>query len=159
MSGEMADPEVSACVICDDIRLEASGKHILIGVYPHNLILPRAPFEIRLFFWLQFHAVETGALELNGELSASDGDRLEFEFGLDVHAAGPVAFPSPAIRLNINGPGELTLRLRFGTADWKTVKSLPIVIAAPAEPIETAPERPAAPAPPGARRPRRRPKP
>jgi len=35
---------IQATLICDDLRVEQSGKLILIGVYTPNIIVPQIPF-------------------------------------------------------------------------------------------------------------------
>jgi len=47
--------KVRSWVVCDDVRFEGNGKHILVGVYPGVIRLPKPPpVQVsRLCFWLQ----------------------------------------------------------------------------------------------------------
>jgi hypothetical protein len=50
--------EVKAVIVCDDVRVEANGKEILIGVY-HDVFVDRFPVQLQLTLWTEFQARET----------------------------------------------------------------------------------------------------
>lgn len=66
MSRSEAEPGMSANVIfCDDIRIEETGKQLLIGVYPNGIALAGIlPSVIRIVAWLQVFGLKAGDHEL-----------------------------------------------------------------------------------------------
>jgi len=60
--------KVRSWVLCDDVRFEANGKHILVGVYPGAIRLRKPPpvAVSTLFVWLQLELtkVDYGEYEL-----------------------------------------------------------------------------------------------
>jgi hypothetical protein len=60
--------KVRSWVICEDVRFEGNGKHILVGVYPGAIRLRKPPPvpAVRLFIWLQLELtkVDYGEYEL-----------------------------------------------------------------------------------------------
>lgn len=47
-------------VFCDDVRLEATGKHLLIGAYPLGIAVQSAPAAVRVVAWLQVFDIPLG---------------------------------------------------------------------------------------------------
>lgn len=45
---------LESTIICDDIRMEANGKLLLIGVYPEGILINTTPLQIMLSIWIQF---------------------------------------------------------------------------------------------------------
>ena len=52
----MSDQNVSV-IMCDDLRLEVSGKIIIVGMYPSNIVMPTAELvvpQLQFFFTVDF---------------------------------------------------------------------------------------------------------
>jgi hypothetical protein len=48
------------CVICDDLRTENNGKHLLIGVYTNVILVPALPLAMGLVFFCKIDTVPGG---------------------------------------------------------------------------------------------------
>lgn len=44
---------VRSALLCDDVRVEANGKHILIGVYAGDILVTGLPATLSLIVWLE----------------------------------------------------------------------------------------------------------
>lgn len=47
-------------VFCDDIRDEASGKQIIIGVYGAEMFVPPLPINLQLSLWVRVQGIDPG---------------------------------------------------------------------------------------------------
>src|SRR3954452_10030963 len=61
----MADLNVHAVLICDDIRKEDNGKFILIGIYSAEILTETFPANLRIYFWPIMTAGEAGQYEFD----------------------------------------------------------------------------------------------
>lgn len=69
---------VSATVIfCDDIRFEMSGKMLLVGVYPEDLVPSVMPQTLVLSFWVRLKGVSAGTHNLRFAVGANGTDQVE----------------------------------------------------------------------------------
>lgn len=71
----MTTPRAFA-VFCDDIRQEASGKEILIGVYGSDIIPTSLPATILLSIWIKVEGVTVPVNTFTIELTNSSGRSL-----------------------------------------------------------------------------------
>jgi|SRR5271165_1920922 len=79
----------NALIICDDLRVELSGKQILIGVYAGDIIFPAFPAKLNQLIF----RIEVRRDALNEQVNfrvkkASDGTQL-------TEVASPVPSPDP----------------------------------------------------------------
>ncbi len=100
-------------LFCDDIRIEQSGKHILIGVYPSDLVVPQIPFVLPVALWIRVH--EMDAVINDAMIEIGYKDEVPF-LKADVNFSNrsvdvPVVFPLPQIPVSITKPGILQVKL------------------------------------------------
>jgi hypothetical protein len=84
--------DVKAAILCDFVRIEETGKHIIIGVYTGSIVFPALPTKFTPTFWIEMVPF-TRDSDMDLEL------KLEVP-GLKKPRIGPV-------RLHIQGQGEL----------------------------------------------------
>src|SRR5512139_3475912 len=100
--------EVETVVLCDDIRQEANGKYLLVGVYGSNIVVRRFPVNIRLAVWLLVHPKELGTFEGRirvvgpQEAILADG-RLAFE----IKATNGTIMAIPGLPLQLQREGQI----------------------------------------------------
>ena len=64
-------------MICDDIRKEASGKNIYIGVYPdYNIIVQQVPVVLSKLIFLSKWNIKKFPLKLSFHINKPDGSEL-----------------------------------------------------------------------------------
>lgn len=55
------DTHIKAIVVfCDDIRIETTGKHLLVGVYGGNINVNKSPFQLPLAIWAKITGLSLG---------------------------------------------------------------------------------------------------
>lgn len=65
-------------IFCDDIRLENSGKHLLIGVYTSKLVVPELPWNATLATWVSLSGLGSGthSIQFIVEYVTADSTRV-----------------------------------------------------------------------------------
>jgi hypothetical protein len=104
---------ISASVIfCDDIRVEANGKPILIGVYPTNLVPGALPQAMSLSIWVRLRGVAPGAHMVHFTIGANGVTQFEGQAPLVVQESAPDAYLSLiALPVQLNDYGRITFSL------------------------------------------------
>ena len=67
----MHTAKIANAIICDDVRVERNGKHIIIGVYSGDIVVSETPALVPIMLWLQIDDVGGDAeeYEFNGTMS------------------------------------------------------------------------------------------
>ena len=115
-------------IICDEVRIENTGKHIIIGAYSNNISVPAFPAGIVLSIWSQFYADRNG--DMNVELRVL-ANKKEITRGLGRFQINDykelVTSVYNGIPLQVQGEGMLTFQIRVANGRWKTFKKIPII--------------------------------
>lgn len=100
-------------ILCDDIRQEASGKLIFVGVYPNNLLLSEFPMTAMLTLWVRVHGLTNG--EHENTLSLKLGDTEIFAVEGTLFADGKTAANAfvRGIPVEVKEPGTLSVEIDF----------------------------------------------
>jgi hypothetical protein len=115
---------VKQFIVCDDVRREASGKEILIGVYGSGITVATFPAQLGLAFWMQFYTPETiiPATKLDFQLKGDDDAQFALvKVELAVTRAGLGSISLPTLPLSLQIPTHLILQMKEEGGEWKTV--------------------------------------
>ena len=117
-------------VPCDDIRQEANGKFILIGVYQGVIRVPVLPFHINLTWWIVASTSEIGSGSMNVRLR-TDGGAVLFKGTLlmQINELSDTAIVLPPVPCQFQSEGRLFLEWRMNTeneTEWETINDLEI---------------------------------
>lgn len=107
--------KIDAAVICEDVRMEANGKYMLLGVYTGNIIVAALPARLQLRCYIHGMAHAMGEAPLDLFWKAGDDVIAEFRGSLSVFDGLEVAFVTPPVVLEI--PPGANLELRVGSPD------------------------------------------
>lgn len=128
--------------VCDEVRFERGGKHILVGAYPGNQIVVRNfPSLVTCSVWSAFFALRPGPLVgeyqvKNDAAVVASGSNLAFNIvNIDVTEC---VF---GIHFRIEAPAVIEVQIRFNPEDWFTLGSFVVRRAVP-EPNLTPLRRP-----------------
>ncbi len=107
-------------IICDDIRKEANGKLILIGVYSGDILLSRvpAPFSPAIYLTGKGYTVKNTGFDFKVVVPGSE---FEGRLNLEVSSGREFAINIPAAPLQILQPGELKFQYRLAGGRWRTL--------------------------------------
>jgi hypothetical protein len=111
---------IANAIICDHVRIEDNGKHILIGVYVGNIAFPGFPGAIAPTFWIQFTTDKKNEeLELEFKL---EGPPDAKESGMTISTRSGEERAALVV-LNVapvfyHGPGHLAFHVRQKGGKW-----------------------------------------
>lgn len=119
----MADLQVTAVVVCDDIRKEVTGKDILIGVYSGDILVPDLPMVINAAFWIELGPNQPGNYKLNMRVRLGNKvEALPIAIELQIADTSQSAVFTPQATIAVDTATELLLERRVGDS-WETLKS------------------------------------
>ncbi|MFD9902608.1 DUF6941 family protein [Mesorhizobium sp. NPDC059025] len=124
-------------LFCDDVRQEASGKHILIGVFGTDILPSNLPGVLPLAMYLRVFGMTKGDHHFRITLVTSDGDwRGEIDGQTRVMDDTTASiFPFGAIPIHIEKPGAIIANLSIDGSNAVPIGS--ITVRAPIEPSDT----------------------
>ena len=113
-------------ILCDSVRTEDNGKHILVGVYSGGVVFPEFPAKFSFAFWVQLMPpIESGEalfemkVQLPGLKAPMTNEMTLLVTNKDEPAVLVIVLPS----INIPGPGNLIFSMRRRGEKWKKVLS------------------------------------
>ena len=126
-----------AIILCDDVRVEASGKQILIGVYTSSIIFQTFPATMAINIWIAAEVSDPGSVELNfrGDFRQDSASITLFEVkgSFDIEAADDYSIVHiGALPLTFPGPGKLLIEMQVGRGRWHLLRSVPVDLKAAA---------------------------
>jgi hypothetical protein len=122
--------DVEAVVLCDDIRQEANGKYLLIGVYGSNIVVRGFPTDLRLAIWILAHPKALGRVRARIRVRGPQGSTLvEGGMEIDVRDKETAAIMAiPGLPLQIQGAGRMRLEWAANDDDdWTEIKSISVM--------------------------------
>lgn len=125
--------EGSPFVICDLVRAEESGKHLLIGAYPANVIVPQAfPAAVSCTVWSAFHALAVGhhAAEYRFVKSPEGTVLAAGQTSFDIRISD-VQSCVLGVTFNVASPTTVDVQLRFESEEWFSLGSFRVRRAEP----------------------------
>jgi hypothetical protein len=135
---ELASINISQALACDDIRQEANGKHILIGVYSGNMGLQFFPTMVALGFWALAKPSRPGDYHVQLRVQAPGGkEATRGEMIIHVHDIEDSAIVIPPMPIGLDEPGLIQLQYREGSGEWRTICSIDARLVPPPPPIES----------------------
>lgn len=109
-------------VVCEQVRVEDNGKHLLIGVYPSNILVQSFPSQIVVALWVPFKADNPG--ETDVEIRGTGPDNL-LMFTLSAHiqvqVPGKGALATPTFPIQLARASTIKFEVRLHGGDWVTV--------------------------------------
>ena len=118
--------KIKNAILCDSVRTEDNGKHILIGVYSGGIVFPKLPARVSFTYWIQLISpIQSGEVVFDIKIKAPGlKSSTTNEITLLVERKEELAvlvIVIPAI--NIIEEGELTLSIRVKGDRWTKVLS------------------------------------
>lgn len=124
-----APVEFETVVVCDLIRQENTGKHILIGVYAINIGVQGFPVDMRLSWWMIVRPRRAGEHKANFRiLGPHDATLVQGQFGMNIKEIKKAAvLRLDNVQLQLQAEGDIKLQIQFPDMDWQTIKEIDIV--------------------------------
>lgn len=118
--------KVDFAILCEDVRTEANGKNILIGVYSGNVLVRQFPLVVHLMYWIAISNLSPGrqaiVYKIHDGRDATYADyTIDFDVGHTTESVG--AIPTRPCLVTMNGPGRIVLSVKAGGGSWTDVLS------------------------------------
>jgi hypothetical protein len=130
----MADLSVTAAIICDDVRKEAGGKDILIGVYGGGVLVPSFPCPIQFAIWIELAPQPIGRLEVDLQ-ARFPGNPMGLGIRFVAEVSGnddPVVLHTPQFVTSVSEPGNIEVSIkRPNEEEWRVVKTKRVLVGEP----------------------------
>lgn len=118
-------------IICDEVRKEDNGKHILIGVYPADIRVPEFPTNLILSMWFQFYVERDGTIEMEYRAVRKDGDLIFQGVGMinieDFTLPVTVVLNKLMVQMESEGNFIIQIREKAPRKKWQVVKTIPVI--------------------------------
>ena len=120
--------KIASAVICDDIRKEDTNKHLLIGVYPEDIVVKQFAAPVILRLWLQFYPDKDGDLSLEIRMKGTAIGKSPLIRGvINIVDKDKIATLSvPPMPIILEREGEIEFQIRGKGKRWRPVKRLSV---------------------------------
>lgn len=120
--------KIESVILCDDIRVEDTRKHLLIGVYLNDVVVSQ--FDAALIFrlWVQFYPDKEGDLSLEVRMKGTAIDKSPLFRGIiNIDKKDELAtLRLPQMPIIVTREGELEFQIREKGKRWKTAKRISV---------------------------------
>lgn len=125
------NPIISCVLVCDDVRREDNGKHLILGVYGSDIVLSNIPKKIQLVACLigkangDSFSIRT-KIEFIGD-NADDSSAYELQLDAKPQIERPkewidIVMPSPKLGIEIKSEGRIKVSFKHSAAKkWKVL--------------------------------------
>lgn len=120
--------KIASVVLCEDIRIEDTGKHLLIGVYLNDIVVSQFDAPIVLRLWVQFYPDKDGDLSLELRMKGTAIDESPLFRGV-INIAdkdGLSTLRLPQMPIFLKRAGEIEFQIREKGKRWKTAKRMSV---------------------------------
>ena len=121
--------DVQHVIVCDDIRTEANGKQIVIGVYASSMEVPSFPARLLLAYLVRLTSkkavdivLEIRLLDKNGTVGINAGGTIKIE-----KANTLTSLAIPQVTAEFPEPTTIRLQMREPGSRWKTVQETEVI--------------------------------
>ncbi len=121
--------KIENVIICDFVRKEDNGKHILIGVYPKDVRVADWPAILRFEIWFQTPVAEIKDFPV--EFRIIDSEKKPLVTATGIISVGPediglATITIPNVLVHVPKQTDMIFQIREPKKRWRTLKTLPI---------------------------------
>lgn len=124
---------VKNLIVCDDVRVEQNGKHILIGTYTRDFVFDRLPslFAFMVWFQVEYEDEKSFAFSLRARAHGDQGELFKIGGNVDVAALDTrdTLFFGP-LQANIGSKGIITFEYQINGREWIKIQDFQVLTAA-----------------------------
>lgn len=122
-----------SALFCDDVRQEANGKHILVGVYPGDLISSGPGLSFPMSIWARLQGVQKGKHHFRLHIKTDDKSTdLSIEGEIDsISDEVPAIFAATGFPVIVNEPSVLRALISLDNEHYTEIASLKVSAARP----------------------------
>ena len=115
--------KVTSLLLCDDVRKEASGKDILIGVYSGSIDVTAYPAMFPLMLWIEFEPEKLGDSPIRVQIDTPSGNPpIKFSAEMEVVIVETSVLIMGPLPITVERDGEILISMQFGDGPMEVVK-------------------------------------
>lgn len=122
--------EITAALLCDDVRREANGKEFLIGVYGTRIFLPSFPIALSLTVWTRALFRRPGPVKIEVRGINDLGQAILPTITAEVLSPPEISDESTIILgpapFQLLGPDRITFQWRAVGGEWEKIIGITI---------------------------------
>ncbi len=119
--------KVENFAFCEDARLEASGKHVLIGVSAPILNVAQMPANISIALWFSAIPSQTGTTEIDFRVRSPNKIVIvKGKMNVTISAISPASFVLGPMPLALGEAGDYSFDWSFDSKKWEKIGVLRI---------------------------------
>lgn len=123
----MPEFKCHSVILCDDVRIEDSGKHLLIGVYTNGISVASFPANLLLSIWLNVSFDEIGEFGFQLEIKSKTAQH-GMDAGVSIGAPNrPFAIYTPRLAVQLSEPEEIQILMGLTGEEKKLLASYPVL--------------------------------
>lgn len=123
-------------ILCEDVRLEPTGKHMLIGVFSGNIVVAKMPAKIAIAFYIEAQVLELGEHILYIRMRSPGGSEVKMEARMTNTERGKsIALGVPRGELQIPEEGEIEVCVSHNEKDWISIIRKLVTVGAVKNPL------------------------
>jgi hypothetical protein len=105
-------PNVSALVLCEDVRVEINNKYTLVGVFAGDIIVPYFPAPgVKLAVYAVVDFDTRGKRNMEFQILVAGTKIFSVQGEVDIHEPGAVGLATPQFNTTYVGESDLEVRL------------------------------------------------
>lgn len=119
--------KIENAIVCDEVRKEDNKKHLIIGVYPNNILVAKFPATLAPVLWTQIYLDQEKETDIEYRVKQDDNKILVAGSGVVPKSPlQPATFTLPHAVLEIQKACVLVFQIREKGKRWKTLKKIPV---------------------------------
>lgn len=133
--------EITAVLVCDDIRKEVTNKETIIGVYSGDIVVPSFPSWFNSSLWIELFAQGPGTFDLKFRVGLTGKKPIEIGAKVTIGKSGNASIPLVGMQLQADQPSELIIECTLDK-EWKIIKRKAVIqgaVTLPFPPIQDSP--------------------
>lgn len=119
---------ISAGFLCDDVRLEKSGKLVVVGMYTQDIVFQEFPATISLSIVVQLHEVADGATKIELRFSHEEDEIIRLRGDIGNAPETPFWITLPLPPLTFKKEALLKVEGKTSDGDWERIFTIPIKV-------------------------------
>lgn len=121
---------LDAVILCEDVRVEASRKMILIGVYAGNIKPSRLPATLRLCLWMSGRTKKLGNFKIDMQILDDNSRIIQSTSEPALLTNSEMSYSTlnfAEIPVRLESTGIIKFQVRVDSGNWETVLTKDVV--------------------------------
>lgn len=111
--------KITNAILCEDCRVERSGKNILLGIFVGDVLVTQFPAALVVMFWIQIDGLKAGDHNFEFRVKLENKIIAEASFSAGLKTNGLMTLPIGPIPLEFIKGGKLKFDIKKSEGKWQ----------------------------------------